>query len=135
MKTILLSISASLFALTAVAVNANELQVGSWNFPTADQIQVGQNRLMFMCDANPERCPVNILRKTNSNGVGGGSGTSLVDPRTSASANNISVVLAGDNSSVTLSTSQDAKDNTMSSDAQVDAEIDYDQVLNYTNNE
>ena len=133
MKIILLTLSASLLVLTA-SVNANELQAGSWNFPTADQIQVSQNRVMLFCDANPTKCPVSLSHR-RSGGVGGsGSGGSLVEPKTSSSANNISVVLAGDNSSVTLTTSQEADDNTMNSNSNVDAEIEYEEVLNYTQN-
>ena len=130
MKTILLSLSASLLVLTVTA-NGNELQAGSWNFPTADQIQVTQNRVQLFCTANPSKCPVGLSNKRSG---GAGAGGSLIDPKTSSSANNISVVLAGDNSSVTLSTSQEADDNTMNSNSTVDAEIDYDEVLNYTNN-
>lgn len=130
MRTILLSVSASLLVLS-VTVTANELQAGSWNFPTADQIQVSQNRVQLFCSANPSKCPVGL----SHSGAGGasGSGSSLMDPKTSSSANNISVVLAGDNSSVTLSTSQEADDNTMGANSSIDAEIDYDEVLNYSN--
>ena len=117
-------ISAALFS---ASVSANELHSGSWDFPNPDQIQVSLNRTSLFCTANPSRCPVGMRGK----GAASGSGSGLVSPTTSASANNISVVLAGDNSSVTLSTSQDANDNTMSSDATVDAAIDYEQVLNY----
>jgi len=133
MKTILLSISASLFVLTT-SIHANELQVGSWNFPTAEQIQVSQNRVQFYCNANPLRCPVGLDSKRFGGVAGAGAGGSLVAPKPSASANNISVVLAGDNSSVTLTTDQKADDNTMNSTANVEAEIAYDEVLNYTNN-
>ncbi|HIO93038.1 MAG TPA: hypothetical protein EYG68_09395 [Leucothrix mucor] len=129
MKTILLSISASLFILN---VNANEMHTSSWSFPTPDQIQVSQNRVLLFCDANPDKCPVGLYNKRF--GKGGSGGGSLVDPTTNSSANNISVVLAGDNSSVTLSTNQDAKDNTTTSNSTVDAVVDYDEVLNYTNN-
>ena len=128
MKTILLSISASLFILN---VNANELNTTSWNFPSPDQQQLSINRSLLFCDANPTKCPVGLSQKRGTGKLG--SDSSLVDPKTSSSANNISVVLAGDNSSVTLSTSQDAKDNTMNTEASVDPVIDYNQVLNYTN--
>lgn len=110
------------------------MHTSSWQFPTPDQVQVSQNRLLVFCDANPLKCAVDLARSRSAS-FGGGSGSgSLVDPKTSSSANNISVVLAGDNNAVTLSTSQDAKDNNMTSDSNVDAVVDYEQVLNYEDN-
>ncbi|MCK5727104.1 MAG: hypothetical protein KAH22_09805 [Thiotrichaceae bacterium] len=131
MNNKILILSISLFFLNT-NVSANELQTTSWNFPTPDKIQVSQNRVLLFCDANPSKCPVGLNK--GRGGAGAGKGSSLVDPKTSSSANNISVVLAGDNSSVTLTTSQDAKDNTMNSSSEIDATIDHDEVLNYTNN-
>ena len=125
MKIILLSIST---ALLLAPIHANEMTTVGWNFPTADMLQVSQNRQVLFCQANPSKCPSGLRKKHGSKT---GNGSALADTKASSSANNISVVLAGDNSSVTLSTSQDAKDNSISSDAEMDAVIDYDQVLNY----
>ena len=139
MKKILLTATASaLFLGINTGVIANEMTTSSWSFPTPDQIQVSQNRVLLFCDANPYKCPVGI--RAARAGVGGGAGGAgvgsgaLVGPASNSSANNISVVLAGDNSSITLSTSQDADDNNMTSNSDADAEIDLDQVLNYENN-
>lgn len=119
-------------------VNANEMMASSWNFPTPDQIQVSQNRLLLFCNANPYKCPVGLramrIRGAGGTGVGATTGTgSLVSPTSNSSANNISVVLAGDNSSVTLTTDQKADDNNMTSNSEADPIIDLDQVLNYNN--
>jgi hypothetical protein len=133
--TSLLSISVFFLSINS-NLNANEMTTSSWNFPTPDQIQVSQNRVMLFCDANPYKCPVGLraARAGGSGGVGATAGTgSLVSPTSNSSANNISVVLAGDNSSITLSTDQQADDNNMTSNSESDPTIDLDQVLNYTN--
>lgn len=130
MKKIIL-LSASLL-LANTNITANEMNTQVWNFPSPDQVQVSQNRVQLFCDANPSKCPVGL---SNNGGVGGtGSGGSLVDPNTSTSANNVSVVLAGDNSSVVLNTSQDAQDNALSADSETHATVENEEVLNYTNN-
>ena len=111
---------------------ANELMSGSWDFVSVDQQQVSMNRMSLFCTARPDKCPVGM---SSGSAIGGsGSGTGLVSPNTSASANNVSVVLAGDNSSVTLSTAQDAQDNQMNAHSETEAEVDYSEVLNYENN-
>ncbi len=129
-------LSASLF-LISTTVNANEMITTSWNFPTPDQIQVSQNRVLLFCDANPYKCPVGLRAMRSASAGGGGGATAgsgaLVGPTSNSSANNISVVLAGDNSSVTLSTDQQAEDNTVTSNSDADPTIDLDQVLNYSN--
>ena len=124
-------------SLLVINANANEMITTSWNFPTPDQIQVAQNRVLLFCDANPYKCPVGLRAMRFANAGGGvgattGSGA-LVGPTSNSSANNISVVLAGDNSSVTLSTDQQAEDNTVTSNSDADPTIDLDQVLNYSN--
>ena len=130
-------VSVSVFFLVLNAnVNANEMIASSWSFPIPDQIQVSQNRLLFFCNANPYKCPVGLraTRIGGAGGVGAAAGTgSLVSPTSNSSANNISVVLAGDNSSITLTTDQKADDNNMTSNSEADPIIDLDQVLNYTN--
>ena len=133
--TSLLSVSVLFLGINS-NLNANEMTTSSWSFPTPDQIQVSQNRVMLFCDANPYKCPVG-LRAARAGGAGGAGATagtgSLVSPTSNSSANNISVVLAGDNSSVTLTTDQQADDNNMTSNSESDPIIDLDQVLNYTN--
>ena len=137
MKNKLLTTTASILLLGMnIGVIANEMNTSSWNFPTPDQIQVSQNRVLLFCDANPYKCPVGLRAARAGGGsgsVGAGSG-SLVNPTSNSSANNISVVVTGDNSSVTLSTDQQAKDNNMTSNSDADADIELDQVLNYENN-
>ncbi len=128
-------VSVSVFFLVLNA-NANEMTASSWSFPIPDQIQVSQNRLLLFCNANPYKCPVGLraARIGGAGGVGATAGTgSLVSPTSNSSANNISVVLAGDNSSITLTTDQKADDNNMTSNSEADPTIDLDQVLNYTN--
>jgi hypothetical protein len=137
MKKIILTVATSaLFLGINTNVIANEMTTSSWSFPTPDQIQVSQNRVLLFCDANPYKCPVGLRAARAGGGAGsaGVGGGALVGPTSNSSANNISVVLAGDNSSITLSTSQDADDNNMTSNSDADAEIDLDQVLNYENN-
>lgn len=138
MKKIILTATVStLFLGITMNVTANEMATSSWNFPTPEQIHVAQNRVLLFCDANPYKCPVGLRAARSGGGGAGGAGVgsgSLVGPASNSSANNISVVLAGDNSSITLSTSQDADDNNMTSNSDADAEIDLDQVLNYENN-
>ncbi|MCK5811016.1 MAG: hypothetical protein KAH00_07990 [Cocleimonas sp.] len=133
----LLTTTASALLLgMSMNVIANEMSASSWNFPTPDQIQVAQNRGLLFCDANPYQCPVG-LRAARAGGGSGGAGVgsgSLVGPTSNASANNISVVVTGDHSSVTLSTDQEAQDNNMTSNSDADADIELDQVLNYENN-
>ena len=120
-----------LFSTIMNISQANELMSGSWNFASVDQQQVSMNRMSLFCKARPEKCPVGM---SGGSAIGGSSsGTGLVSPNTSASANNISVVLAGDNSSVMLSTAQDAQDNQMNANSETEAEIDYSEVLNYEN--
>jgi hypothetical protein len=137
-KIILTATVSALLMSINTDVIANEMTTSSWNFPTPEQIHVSQNRILLFCDANPYKCPVG-LRAARAGigggvaGAGAGSG-SLVGPSSNSSANNISVVLTGDNSSITLSTSQNADDNNMTSNSDADAEIDLDQVLNYENN-
>jgi hypothetical protein len=136
-KVILTATLSTLFMGFSTGVIANEINTTSWSFPTPDQIHVSQNRMLLFCDANPYKCPVGLraTRSANANiGGGGAGGGSLVSPASNSSANNISVVITGDNSSASLSTSQDAKDNNMTSNSNADAEIDLDQVLNYENN-
>jgi hypothetical protein len=137
MKNKLLTTATSALLLGMnMAVIANEMSTSSWSFPTPDQIQVSQNRVLLFCDANPYKCPVG-LRAARAGGGSGGAGVgsgSLVSPTSNSSANNISVVVTGDHSSVTLSTDQDAKDNNMTSNSEADADIELDQVLNYENN-
>lgn len=135
-KVILTATVATLLVSFNTHVIANEINTTSWRFPTPDQIHVSQNRMLLFCDANPYKCPVGLRATRSANAsVGGGAGSgSLVSPASNSSANNISVVITGDNSSATLSTDQDAKDNIMTSNSNADAEIDLDQVLNYENN-
>ncbi len=135
LNTVVSLMSVSVFFLV-FNVNANEMTTSGWNFPIPDQIQVSQNRLLLFCNANPYKCPVGLraMRIGGAGGVGATAGTgSLVSPASNSSANNISVVLAGDNSSVTLTTDQKADDNNMTSNSDADPIIDLDQVLNYTN--
>jgi len=129
MKYIIGLISASLLS---ISVQANELNSEGWNFPSPDHTQVSLNRVSLLCSADPSRCPAGLLgRGAGANAAG----TGLISPNTNSSANNISVVLAGDNSSVTLSTDQDADDNTIGADSTIDAVIDHEQVLNFESSE
>jgi len=127
-SSILLSAS---FLLMTTTAHANEMITQGWQFPTAEQTQVSQNRVQLFCQANPSKCPVGL---SNNGSAGSGSGGSLLDPNTSTSANNVSVVLAGDGSSVILNTSQDADDNQLSADSELNATVDNQEVLNYSNN-
>ena len=134
MNKLLLTLSTSLVILS-VNTNtiANELNTTSWNFPTPEESIISQGKLLLFCDANPSKCPVGLYNKRS--GIGGtGSGGSLVDPNTTSSANNISVVLAGDGSSVVLNTSQDSEGNDISSESETNSTIDTEEVLNISNN-
>lgn len=134
MKKTLLVISASLAFTNTFA---NEMNTQPWQFPTPDQTVVAQNRALLFCDANPKKCPDSLFfsRRGGSGGSGGaGGGDSLVHPSTSSSANNITVVLSGDNSAVNLDTAQASDGNTLNTQAEVNPTIDYDEVLNITNN-
>jgi len=138
MKILLLLTSSIL--ISPISVMANEMISNSWDFPTSEQTIISQNRLLLFCDANPKKCPDSIFfsRRGGSGGGGGGGiggGDSLVHPTTTASANNITVVLSGDNSAVNLDTSQDSEGNNLNSQSETSPTIDYDEVLNITNND
>lgn len=134
MKKSLLLITTS---LVLVNVSANEMNTKTWDFPTSDHVRLSQNRALLFCDANPKKCPDSLFFSrqggSGSSGGGAGGGNSLVHPSTSSSANNITVVLSGDNSAVNLDTSQQSDGNTLNTQAEVNPTIDYDQVLNITN--
>lgn len=124
-------------ALTVINVSANEMNTKTWDFPTTDQVRLSQNRALLFCDANPKKCPDSLFfsRRGGGGGSGGaGGGNSLVHPSTSSSANNITVVLSGDNSAVNLDTTQESDGDTLNTQAEVNPTIDYDEVLNITNN-
>lgn len=133
MKQLKLRFSLSVILLSMTSISqANEMISGGWDFVSVDQQQVSMNRMSLFCTARPDKCPAAM--STGALGGTSGSGTGLVSPNTSSSANSISVVLAGDNSSVTLTTEQAAEDNNMNSNSETDAEIEYSEVLNYENN-
>ena len=108
----------------------NELNTQTWNFPTPDESIVASGKVQSFCAANPDKCPAG-LNQSLSGGKGRNSG-SLFDPTTSSSANQTSVTLVGDGNSVVLTTSQSSENDQISSDSENDAEIDYQEVLNYS---
>lgn len=136
MKNKLLAIS---IALTATNISANEMYTQGWSFPTPDQTIVAQNRVMLFCDANPKKCPDSLFFSrrggsgSGSSSSGAGGGNSLVHPSTSSTANNMTVVLSGDNSTLNLNNDQASDGNTLNTDSEVSPTIDYDEVLNITN--
>lgn len=126
-------------SLVCVNISANEMNTQGWNFPTPDQSVVAQNRVLLFCDANPKKCPDSLFfnrggGSSGSGSAGVGAGNSLVHPSTSSTANNITVVLSGDNSNLNLNTDQASDGNSIKTDAEVNPTIDYDEVLNITNN-
>lgn len=109
---------------------ANEQYSQPWHFATPDQVTVGLNKLQLFCTANKSECPAGL-----SSGIGrsGANGSGLFTPTTSSSANQISVIVAGDDNSVELVTDQDSEGNTIEAEQENNATIDYDEVLNVTN--
>jgi len=111
--------------------SANEQYSQVWNFATPDQTTVGLNQLQLFCTANKSKCPAGMTSGFG-NGAGNGSG-SLFTPSTSSSANQISIVVAGDGNSVTLTSDQESDGNTIQSEQENNVTIDYDNVLNIEN--
>lgn len=110
---------------------ANEQYSQAWHFATPDQMTVGLNKLQMFCTANKSKCPAGMTSGFGS-GAGNGSG-SLFTPSSSSSANQVSIVVAGDGNSVTLSSDQESEGNTIQSEQENNATIDYENVLNIEN--
>lgn len=108
---------------------ANEIATDDWRFPTPDMTTIHQNTLLIYCDANPSSCPESLARSRSQSSGLSGSG-SLYDPSATAAANNLSVIITGDDNSLSLATDQQSENDSVRSLQSGDATIDNQEVLN-----
>lgn len=106
----------------STALNANERFSQSYQFPTAEDRVVKQSNLLVRCRANPDRCPSGLTASQFGVAAENGRG-SLNQPSATASANNTSVVIAGDGNSLSFSAQQTSEDNAISTSLDNEAHI------------
>ena len=132
MNKIILPIFSISLTISGISM-ANELHTQTWNFPTPDESIVASGKIHSFCSANPDKCPAGLFSGFSEGKGKGGSGTPLFNPSTSSSANQSTLTVVGNGNTVTLTTTQSSEDDRINANSENTAEIDYNEVLNYSN--